>query len=215
MKRRDFSLQLAGAGLGLAVAGAARAQGAPVEGQQYTRLQTAVPLALPSPQKKIEVVEFFWYGCPHCFALEPVIEPWSKKVAPDVYFHQMPFAMIGQPEHQKLFYALEELGQREALHRKVFEAIHVHNKRLNNEADITAFVVANGVDGAKFNAAFKSFSVDSKLRNGRKMAEAYKVDSVPMLGIQGRYTTSAAMTGTHERSLTVVDFLIQRARQAA
>ena len=68
---------------------------------------------------------------------------------------------------------------------------------------------------AKFNAAFKSFSVDSKLRNGRKMAEAYKVDSVPMLGIQGRYTTSAAMTGTHERSLTVVDFLIQRARQAA
>ena len=213
MKRRDFSKQLAGAGLGLAVAGAARAQGSPVEGKDYVKLQTAAPVTLATPQKKIDVIEFFWYGCSHCFAFEPVLESWVKRLPADVQFRQVPFALIGPPEHQKMFYALEEIGQREAMHRKLFSAIHVQGKRLNSEADITAFLVANGVDGAKFSEAYKSFAVNTQVSRGKQLSNAYKIDGVPALGVHGRYYTAASLAGTHERAVMVADYLIQRARQ--
>jgi thiol:disulfide interchange protein DsbA len=213
MNRRDFSTHLAGAGLGLSRAGSAFAQGAPEEGKHYVKLQTAAGVTLPTPDKKVEVVEFFWYGCPHCFTFEPVIDGWVKKLPPDVYFRQLPFAFIGPLEHQKLFYALEELGQREALQRKIFNAIHVENKRINTEADITAFVAANGVDRAKFTEAFKSFGVNTKLNRGKQLSNAYKIDGVPAIGIQGRYYTSATLAGSHERALQVANYLIDRARK--
>jgi protein dithiol oxidoreductase (disulfide-forming) len=215
MKRRDFSLQLATAGLGWALVGGATAQpagAALVEGKDFIKLQTPAPVNLPSPQKKVEVIEFFWYGCPHCFALEPLLEPWVKQLPPDVHFHAQPFAFIGALEHQKLFYALEELGQREAMQRKIFNAIHVQRKPLNTEAEIGAFVAANGVDGAKFAEAFKSFAVNTKVSRGKQISSAYKIDSVPTLGIQGRFFTSPSLTGSSERALQVADGLIQRAR---
>jgi thiol:disulfide interchange protein DsbA len=213
MKRREFTQQLAGAGLGLAVAGGARAQPAPAEGKDFVKLSTPVPVMQLAAPRKVEVIEFFWYGCPHCFAFEPFIEPWAKALPTDVFFHPVPFAFIGPAEHQKLFYALEEMGQREALHRKLFNAIHVQNKRLNTEAEITAFVTANGVDGTKFAEAWKSFAVNTKLSRGKQLASGYKIDGVPALGVQGRFYTSATLAGTHERSLQVADYLIQRARQ--
>ncbi len=212
MKRRDFSMQLAAAGLGLATAGTARAQGAPEEGRHYVKLQTPAPVSL-APQKKVEVIEFFWYGCPHCFSFEPIVSAWARRQAPDVQFRQLPFGYIGPVEHQKLFYALEELGQREALQPKIFNAIHVQNQRLNNEADITAFVAANGVDAAKFTEAMKSFAVNTKVSKGKTLSNAYKIDGVPALGIQGRFYTSATLAGSHERALAVTDFLVQRIRQ--
>lgn len=218
MKRRDFSKQLAGAGLGLAAwasVGSARAQAAPVEGKDYVKLQSPAAVGTLPAGKKVEVIEFFWYGCPHCFAFEPTVEAWAKRMAPDVAFRQLPFAFIGPVEHQKLFYALEELGQREALQRKIFSAIHVEHKRLNSEADITAFVAANGVDGAKFTEAFKSFSVNNKVSRGKQLSNAYKIDGVPAIGIQGRYYTSATLAGSHERAVQVAEFLIQKARQGA
>ena len=213
MKRREFSTHLAGAGLGLTLAGRAFAQGAPEEGKHYVRLQTAAPVSLPSPDKKVEVVEFFWYGCSHCFTFEPIIEAWAKRVPPDVAFRQLPFAFIGPVEHQKLFYALEELGQREALQRRIFNAIHVERQRINSEAEITAFVAANGVDAAKFTEAFKSFGVNTKLNRGKQLSNAYKIDGVPAIGVHGRYYTSATLAGSHERALAVANFLIQRVRQ--
>lgn len=213
MRRREFSTQLAGAGLGLALAGTARAQGAPEEGKHYVRLQTAAPVTLPTPDKKVEVVEFFWYGCPHCFSFEPLVEAWAKRLAPDVYFRQLPFAFIGPPEHQKLFYALEELGQRETLQRRIFNAIHVERQRLGSETEITNFVAANGVDRAKFTDAWKSFGVNTKLNRGKQLSNAYKIDGVPAIGIQGRYYTSATLAGSHERALAVANYLIDRARK--
>ena len=216
MKRRDFSRQLAGAGLGLAAAGWAQAQGGPVEGQHYVRLSTPAPVTLPSPDKKIEVVEFFWYGCPHCFTLEPLLESWVKRLPPDVAFRQVPVGFsVPHQVHQKLYYALEEVGALPALHRRVFSALHQQNLRLNNEADIVAFVGANGVDTAAFTAAFKSFGVATKANRAKQLSEAYKIDGVPALGVQGRFYTSASLAGSHERALAVTDFLIQRARQPA
>ena len=214
MKRRDFSRQLAGAGLGLAAAGLAGAQGGPVEGQHYVKLSTPAPVSLPTPDKKVEVVEFFWYGCPHCFRFEPLLDSWAKRLPPDVALRQVPvgFALPHQV-HQKLFYALEEMGQLPAMHRRVFSAIQEQNQRLNNEADIVAFVGANGVDRDKFAAAFKSFSVATKANRAKQLSEAYKIDGVPALGIHGRFYTSGSLAGSHERALAVTDFLIQRARQ--
>ena len=214
MQRRDFSKQLAGAGLGLALTGAARAQaGAPVEGEHYVRLSAPAPVSLPSPDKKVEVVEFFWYGCPHCFAFEPLLESWSHKLPADVAFRRVPvgFALPHQT-HQRLYYAMEELGLLASHHRRVFNAIHQQNLRLNTDAEIAAFMGANGVDSAKFTAAFKSFGVNSKATRARALADAYKIDGVPALGIHGRFYTSASLSGSHEKTVAVADFLIQRAR---
>jgi protein dithiol oxidoreductase (disulfide-forming) len=220
MKRRDFSTQLAhiaGAGLALGVTGLAQAQaGAPVEGTHYVRLQTAAPVSLPSADKKIEVVEFFWYECPHCNQFEPQLESWVKKLPADVAFRQVPVGFTARHQlHQKLFYALEEMGQLSTLHRRIFAAIHVQSRRISTEAEIMAFVKDQGVDMAKFGDAFKSFQVNTKASRAKALSDAYKIDGVPALGIQGRFFTSGALAGTHERALAVADFLIQRARTSA
>ena len=216
MQRRDFSRQLAGVGLGLAVAGRTSAQGGPVEGTHYVKLSTPAPVTLPAPDKKIEVVEFFSYACPHCSALEPLIEPWAKKLPADVAFRQVPvgFSAVYQVL-QKTYYALEEMGQLPNVHRKVFAAIHQQNKRLGTESDVTAFVVANGVDAAKFTEAYRGFGVNTKVNRAKQLSEAYKIDGVPAIGVQGRYYTAASLAGTHERALAVADFLIQKSRQKA
>ena len=224
MQRRDFSHHLATVGMGLGLGlgaglpqvGTALAQGGPVEGQHYVRLSTPAPVTLPAADKAIEVVEFFWYGCPHCFAFEPVLENWVKRLAPDVAFRQVPVGFMAPHQmHQKLFYALEEMGQLGAMHRKVFSAIHQQNKRLNSDSEILAFVSANGVDGDKFSAAFKSFGVNSKATRAKQLSEAYKIDGVPAVGVHGRFYTSATLAGTLERAVQVADFLIQRSRQKA
>ncbi|RVU49098.1 thiol:disulfide interchange protein DsbA/DsbL [Rubrivivax rivuli] len=216
MNRRDFSTLLAsaaGTGLALTGAGSAFAQGAPVEGKDYVRLQTPSAVTGLAAGKKVEVIEFFWYGCPHCFSFEPTIEAWSKRLAPDIQFRQMPFAFIGPVEHQKLFYALEEIGQREALQKRIFNAIHLENRRINTEADILNFVAANGVDRAKFTEAWKSFGVNTKINRGKQLSNAYKIDGVPAIGVQGRFYTAPSLAGSSERAVAVADFLIQRARQ--
>jgi thiol:disulfide interchange protein DsbA len=215
MKRREFTrtaLGLGALGMGSTLPTLALAQGAPVEGKDFVKLQTPAPVSL-APGKKVEVIEFFWYGCPHCYAFEPFIEAWAKKLPADVQFRQVPFAFIGPVEHQKLFYALEEIGQREALQRKVFNAYHVERKKLASESEITEFVAANGVDKAKFTEAYKSFGVNTKLNRGKNLSNAYKIDGVPAMGIQGRFYTSASLAGSHERALQVTDQLIARARQ--
>ncbi len=134
MKRRDFSIQLAATGLGAVWAGSAAAQGGPVEGTHYTKL--AQPVAVSVPAGKIEVVEFFSYGCPHCFALEPTLEAWAKRLPNDVVFKRVPVGFNALYEnYQKIYYALEAMGQLEHMHRKVFDAIQdraVHARRFRD-----------------------------------------------------------------------------------
>ena len=213
VNRREFhSLGLAAAGsLAVGVALPAGAQGNPVEGTNYVRL--AQPIPMPATGK-VEVVEFFWYGCPHCFALEPVVEQWLTKLPADVNFRRVPAAFTPQYEfHQKVFYALEAMGQLGNVHRKLFNAIHQEHKRMNSEAEVTAFVSSLGVDGAKFGDTLKSFTVIGKARQARQLADAYGVDGVPTLGVQGRYRTSASMAGGAEQTFRVVDYLIGLARK--
>ncbi|WP_374429060.1 thiol:disulfide interchange protein DsbA/DsbL [Ideonella dechloratans] len=206
MNRRDFPLHLAGlAGL-LALSGPALAQGAPVEGKDYLRISPPVPMA---PTGKVEVVEFFWYGCPHCNALEPSLEAWVKRLPSNVHFERV--AATFSPMHSyhaRIYYALELMGKVEAFHTKVFAAIHVQHQRLDKDADVAAFFTAQGLDGQKVLQTMKSFTVEGKLRQAKALAQGYKIDGVPTLGIQGRFTTSAAMTGSEPRLYATADMLI-------
>jgi thiol:disulfide interchange protein DsbA len=217
IKRRELCLALASAGaLPLALPGLAVAQDGPVEGTHYVRLSQPATTSSPG---KIEVVEFFWYGCPHCNAFEPTLDAWSRKLPADVAFRRMPVALLeGWAMHQRIYFALEALGQVDAMHRKVFYAIHKERAQLEKPADIAAFMAKNGIDGAKFLENLNSFTVQTKARQANQLAAAYKIDGVPTLGVQGRFSTAPslpAMGGSHERTLAVVDFLVQRSRKAA
>jgi thiol:disulfide interchange protein DsbA len=211
INRRE--LTRTGVAAALLAATGARAQGAaPVEGKDFVRLGT--PAAVTAPAGTVEVVEFFSYGCPHCYSFEPLLEPWVKKLPPDVAFRRVPAAFnVTWEGLAKIFYALEASGQLDTLHKRVFAAIHVQRQRLDKESDIAAFVKAAGGDDAKFLDAYKSFGVATKLRQGKQLAEAYKIDGVPTLGIHGRWFTSGSLAGTHERALAVADQLIARARK--
>ena len=216
MKRREFSTSVLGLGLGLGATTLAlpgHAQGGPVEGKDYVRLAQPQPV----PPGKIEVIEFFWYGCPHCNAFEPTLEAWAKKLPADVSFRRVPVAFREEPfvAHQKIYYTLENMGLLETMHRKVFYAIHNDRQRLDKAADIAAFVTKSGGDGAKFAQLFDSFSIQTKATQARKLAEAYRIDGVPALGVHGRYFTSGTLAGTTERSLMVTDHLIQLVRKPA
>ena len=216
MKRREFSQQLVGGGLALAGVGVVRAQGGPVEGTHYVKLSQPAPVALPSPDKKIEVVEFFWYECPHCNSFEPALEAWIKRLPADVGFRRVPVGFTARHQvAQKAFYALEEMGLLETLHARVFAAIHVQGQRLLTEQAYTDFVVANGGDAAKFAAAFRGFSVGTKANRARQLSDAYKIDGVPAIGVHGRFYTSGSLAGGADRTLAVADFLVQRVRKEA
>ncbi len=214
MKRRDFSLALAGAGMALATT--TRAQGGPVEGRDYMRLATPTATSLAGTDKKVEVVEFFWYGCPACNAFEPALESWKSKLPGDVLFRRVPVGFsVPHQMHQKLFYSLERMGQLDKLHQRIFAAMHVQKLRLMTEKDIVAWVKDQGVNADEFTGLFRSMAVDSKGRQARALTDAYRIDGVPSIGVQGRFFTSGSLAGRADRVLSVTDFLIQRARQGA
>lgn len=215
MKRREFSTHLmatAAGAVALSTGGAARAQSEFVEGTQYVKLSQPGPVPADG---KIEVVEFFWYGCPHCHAFEPALEAWQKRLPADIAFRRIPVAFREEPfvAHQRLFFALDAMGLVDTMHRKVFNAIHLDRMRLDKLPEILAFVTKNGVDGAKFSDAFNSFSVQTKIRQAKQLSEIYRIDGVPTLGIQSRFYTSGSLAGTAERTLAVADYLIDRSRK--
>jgi thiol:disulfide interchange protein DsbA len=212
MKRRDFSFALAGAGLSLAAT--THAQGGPVEGREYLRLATPAATALAGTDKKVEVVEFFWYGCPGCNAFEPMLDSWVDKLPADVLFRRTPVGFsVPQQLHQKLFFTLERMGQLDKMHKRVFAAMHIQGQRLPTEKDIIAWAKAQGLNEAEFTGLFRSMSVDSKARQARALSDAYRIDGVPSIGVQGRFFTSGSLAGRADRVLSVTDFLIQRSRQ--
>jgi thiol:disulfide interchange protein DsbA len=212
MNRRYFSARLAAMlAAGLGMRGTAWAQGKPIEGTHYVKLNQPVPV----PAGKVEVVEFFWYGCPHCNAFEPALDAWAKKLPAEVAFRRVPVAFRdAYVPHQKIFYALDAMGLIPTMHRKVFYAIHVERQRLDTPAEISAFVAKHGVDAAKFMENFNSFSTQTKVRQASKLASDYKIDGVPALGVQGKYFTSGSLAGSPEGSLAVADYLIRLERKA-
>jgi thiol:disulfide interchange protein DsbA len=218
LTRRAFSHSLLGTGLAGVLGAPALAENAPAEGVHYVRLAQAAPAGPPG---KIEVIEFFWYECPHCHAFEPALEAWTKRQPDDIAFRRVPVWFREEPfsTQQRLFYALEALGVLATLHRKAFSAIHNERTRLRTAEDLSAFALKNGVDPLRFVAAYNSFGVQSKSLQARQIASAYKIDAVPAMGVHGRYYTNGTLAnagverGSNERMLGVVDALIAKVRQ--
>lgn len=216
MQRREFSLSaasLAAAALGAsALPTLAQAQAKAFQsGTDYLTLDKPAPTEAPAGQ--IEVVEFFWYNCPHCNAFEPMFDAWAKKLPKDVTVRRAPVAFRADFEpQQRLYYVLESLGKVEELHKKVFNAIHVEKQSLTTAAQITAWVEKQGIPKAKFTELYNSFSISTKARKATQLQDAYALDGVPALGISGRYFTSGTQAKTLERSLQVADYLIGQSR---
>jgi thiol:disulfide interchange protein DsbA len=215
MKRRDFSLTAAAVVVpGLIGMSPASAQAPrPREGKDYLVLGKQAPT--DAPTGKVEVVEFFWYSCPHCNAFEPTLEAWVKSLPRDVSFKRVPVAFRDDfAPQQRLFYALEALNKVDELHGRVFRAIHAERQSLTSDDAIIAWAEKQGLDKAKFTEAFRSFSVASKLRRATQLQDAYKVEGVPALGIAGRYYTDGSLAGSMERALAVTDVLLADARKS-
>lgn len=176
-------------------------------GKDFAVINPKAPVEAPAG--KIEVVEFFWFNCSHCYHFEAMLNPWVAKLPAHVAYRKVPvgFNPSFVPQ-QKMFYALEAMGLLPALVPKIFKAIHEQNIKLDTEAQITAWLVKQGVDKAKFNAMFSSFAIGSKATRASKLQDAYQLDGVPSMGVAGQFLTNGTMAGGMPRMLQVVSSLI-------
>jgi len=174
-----------------------------------------LPIAQPVETKgKVEVIEFFWYGCPHCYDFEPELSAWVKRQPKDVVFRRVPVAFRDDfMPHNQLFYALESMGKGDVLNEKVMSAIHKENKRLLTENEIADWVATQGIDRNTFLATYRSFAVVSKARAAKQLADAYRIDGVPTIVMQGRYVTSPSIAGTKARAIMTMDYLEEKIRK--
>ena len=191
----------------------ALAQGTPAAGEQYIELSPPLPVEVPG---KINVIEFFWYGCPHCYDLEPLIEPWARKLPSDVAFRRVP-AVFNNPQwtlDAQIFYSLDALGLVERLHRPLFDAIHRDHLRTADPAALHEWLTNKGVDVQKFDAAMRSFGVQSRVRRAAQLSIAYQITGTPAMAVQGRYTINSDAVKSHEALLSVTDYLIGVVRKS-
>jgi thiol:disulfide interchange protein DsbA len=213
MNRREFSV-LSGVAAACVVGAPslALAQGKkPEDGGDYISLDK--PVATDAAPGQVEVIEFFWYSCPHCNAFEPKLDAWIKAQPKSVLVRRVPVAFRDSfVPQQRLFYALEAMGKVKDLHAKVFYAIHVEKQSLDKLDTIGAWVAKQGIDKAKFEEHYNSFSVQTKARKATQLQDAFKVSGVPALGIAGRYYTDGSLAGTMERALQVTDYLVAQSR---
>jgi thiol:disulfide interchange protein DsbA len=209
---------LAAVSFGMAAMIAHASPQAPVNGTDYKTLATSEPTEAPAG--KVEVTEFFWYSCPHCFALDPKLNDWVKKQGSAISFKRVPIAF--RPSfvpQQKLYYALEAMNRMD-LHEKVFHAIHAERKALNTDKEIADFIAAQGVDRSKFLEVYNSFGVQTKTTRATQLQQAYKIDGVPTLAVGGKYMTSPSIVGAgmgnqpepvlHDAALQVATWLVDK-----
>ena len=183
------------------------------EGKDFKRLDK--PVAPDAPAGKVDVIEFFWYSCPHCNAFEPTLDAWVKAAPKDLSIRRVPVAFNASfVPQQKLFYTLEGMGKLEALHAKVFRAIHVEKAKLAKDDEILAWVTQQGVDVAKFKEVYGSFSVANQVRRASQLQDSYGVEGVPSMGVAGKYYTDGTMAGSMQTVLQVVEYLAATARKA-
>lgn len=203
---------------------AATAGATPANPQSGTDYRTLEKAQSTDSGNKIEVIEFFWYSCPHCKAFDPDLTAWVKKQGDKIAFKRVPvmFREEMMPE-QRFYYALEAMGKADEMQEKIFKAIHTDRQRLDKEEAIVDYVVKHGIDKQKFLDLYKSFGVQTKVRRAAQLQEQYKVDGVPMIAIDGRYVTSpsiiAASIGNqteaalHAATFQVMDALLVKAKK--
>jgi protein dithiol oxidoreductase (disulfide-forming) len=188
------------------------------EGQHYT---TFNPPRATEARDRIEVTEFFWYGCSHCFNLEPLLQKWQKKLPKDVSFRRVPAVFPGKDgkpgnwaSGTKLYYTLEAMGLLEKFHGEILDSIHIDRINLLDEKVMLDWLGKKGVDTKKFADTYNSFAIQSKVLRAMQMTEAHGLDGVPALIVDGRYKPSASgAAGSFEDIFVVVDQLIDKARK--
>jgi thiol:disulfide interchange protein DsbA len=199
------------ASLGVALAGGSRmAHAQAVDGKEFRSVAPAAPT--DAPAGRIEVVEFFWYGCPHCHSLEPALKEWARRLPADVVFRKAHVPWQVQA-HQQLFFTLESLNLADAHNDKVFAAIHNDRNKLDKPEAMADLLARHGVDRKQFLDAYASFGVRTRAQRATQLAAAYKIDGVPTFGVAGRFVTSPSMTGSNGAALQMVDALVARARK--
>ena len=177
------------------------------EGVEYTRVADQAT----ESADKIEVLEFFWYGCPHCYQFDPILEQWLKTKPANVEFIRVP--AVFRPEwkvHARTYYALQAMGLIEKYHSVIFDAMHKDKAKLYSESAMIEFLVSKGVNKADFEAAYNAFSVDGKVRKAIKKVKGYAIQGVPAMGINGKYLVSGTTAGSYENMLRIVDQLIKK-----
>jgi thiol:disulfide interchange protein DsbA len=178
-------------------------------------------VVVPQPQPtetdgKVEVLEFFWYGCPHCWHLEPLLQKWKEKMPANAQFRRFP-AILGSHWEPlaRAYFAAELMGKGEQLHEPLFQAVQVKKERLTDADSIAKFVATQGVDPAAFKEAYGSFFVDMQVRKATELGRDFGIDGVPVIVVNGKYRTGATLTGGNEQMLVVVDQLIRKESEAA
>lgn len=213
MSKREFLVSTAAVAVTAAVAPRlAVAATNPREGKDYRAVTP--PQRTNVPAGKIEVIEFFWIGCPHCRALEPVILDWEKKLPEDVHFRKV---HVGWRvlTHQQTYYTLVAMKKDRELIHKLFEAIHDKRMRLNKPAQVFDWAGQQGLDVDEFRKTFGSFGVRTAMNRAEQEVKAYGVDGVPALAVNGKYYTAPSMVGSNGGALEVVNALIERERKGS
>jgi thiol:disulfide interchange protein DsbA len=173
----------------------------------YTELKTPQPVEAQGG--KIDVVEFFWYGCIHCYNLEPALESWVKKLPPDVQFRRVPAVFNPRWGHDAaIFYTFEAMGLLDKLHKPLFDAIHRGGLRTDNPQALDQWLQKQGVEPKKFNETMRSFAVQSKTRRAIQLTTGYAIEGTPAMAVQGRYVVNAG-----DGILQTVSGLVDRARK--
>ena len=209
---KQLLLTLSLLAIGLSCSAAEEAAENYVAGTHYDLISPPVRAVDPS---KIEVAEFFWYGCGHCYSFEPVLEQWKKTLPEDVSFRGIPAVWREVMElHAKAYYTAEALGVLDTMHPVIFQAMNVDKKPLASEAEVAALFKTNGVSEADFTKAFNSFGVSSQVRQGVATGKAAKITGTPALIVNGKYQVSGRKAGGQAGMLKVVDFLIEKERAA-
>lgn len=182
------------------------------EGDYYSTLTAAQGGS--SAAGKIEVAEVFWYGCGHCYNLEPVMADWEKRLPADVNLVRIPVMWNPTNEiHARVFYTAEALNKRAQISPAMFKAIHIDNKPMTEEPAIQKMFEEYGVSAETFNKTFRSFAVESQLRRARDLTAKYRVKGVPLLVVNGKYLTDGPQIKSHDDLLAVAEELVQRERQ--
>jgi len=181
-----------------------------LSGEHYQPLETPVTHA---EDGRIHVVEFFLYSCPHCYALDGVVQQWQRQLPQDVVFRRVPVVFDNSSRfYARLFYTERELGVFDQLHGRIFDAIHRHDRKLGNLAGARAFVEKQGIDGERFERVLNSPAIDQRVARAEQLTRAYRVRAVPSLGVAGRYRITGRMAGGNEAMFDVADYLIERRR---
>ena len=177
----------------------------------FFELQVAQPV---HTGEKIEVLELFWYRCPHCYAFQPHVESYVAGLPDYVNFRRMPAVLRDSWIPQaKTFYAAKTLSVLKTLHKPIFDAIHQKRRPMSSRSDIKSFFVEHGVDGARFDAVFDSFSLDAQVRQANAQTRQYGLTGVPTVIVNGRYRTSGQLAGSYETMVEVIKTLVEKERK--